>query len=173
MRIQNISIQALEKHHLPSDFSKESLMEAKLIIKKTTISYDEKLKSLRKIEDQKCTIPRYLERDNPIAWITTRLRFGQAWQLYRNKLNYLTSSFCRNDRCKQQLIQETVHHVITECPMHRKVRDKASDALRQLKYQFSDNLILGDISDIKKNHLQQVEHISCNFIQAVIEQRPI
>jgi Reverse transcriptase (RNA-dependent DNA polymerase) len=165
--------QAWETLQTPTDLTKESLILTKLAVKKTTISNNEQLKVLRTKEDEKCIVPTYLNRTNPTAWITTKLRFGQAWNLHRSKLDPSISTYCRNEQCMENGIQETVAHVIGECPTHLLERNSASIKLSQLGYYLTPNLILGDLSRIKKQHIPRVETYSSTFIQNIVKVRPI
>ena len=167
-------IQEVSKRWNIADLAKIDKQELKI---KVTTANSNNTSTLTKISNKIKTrnnTPIYLLRANPVAWTTTRIRFGQAWAQYYSKFTDVDGR-CSYPPCKQNNIWETTTHVINDCVQTSHLRAWLQEAIQQHVegYTFNYANVIGDQIGIPKKQIQIVEDLISQFITRLTQLRPI
>ena len=121
------------------------------------------------------TLPEYTLHDDPsTAAKRARLRFGRAliafcWVHCGNKTANPECTYCRDEGILPRP-QETVQHVIEQCPRYETLRHICTAQLQQISptIQFNTTTILSpQYQPQHQKYLKQIFHTSGMFIQAI------
>jgi hypothetical protein len=136
------------------------------------------IKTAKPVEEEKkpFKMPRYLNWDNPLGWLTAKIKFKQGWDYQHNNTKNKDLE-CGHPRCKTKGIEQSNEHVLLDCPEFDQVRQELSDKLWDLQVDFSMETVLGNYTTltgeaIDKKKATQVDEIIKPFLAHITKHRP-
>ena len=143
----------------------------RLMKQKTIPSYSH-LTHLRKEEDKNNILPRYLDLPPKQASIIYKMRTDNIFNSKASHRHSGQDTTCRYPACNAMGIQESVKHVLEDCPMHNTLRRNAQQQSLQSGFQLDFNTMLGVLSNIPKKKQETAIHLIGEYAERVSNLRP-